>query len=150
MKKTIILSILFIVIGSLFGINLYKKSYTSIAKAFNEENICYFLQEGVYSNEKILKESIKKLEDKVIEKIDNKYYVYLAITKDKDVANKIKEIYQKKNIDLYLKEKIVKNEEFLNNVTQFDLLIRESSTQEEILTIEEVVLANYEETTKLN
>ena len=150
MKKTIILALIFIIVGAIFGMNLYKKSYISIVKAFNEENICYFLQEGVYTNEDTMKESIKDLEDKVIEKINNKYYVYVAITKDEAVAKKIKAIYQNKNINLYQKEKVVKNEEFLNNVTQFDLLIRESSSSEEILTIEEVVLANYEETSKIN
>ena len=47
-----------------------------------------------------------------------------------------------------LKEINLSNEEFFNNVTQFDLLIENSETEEEILTIEEVVLANYEEIIK--
>ena len=40
------------------------------------------------------------------------------------------------------------NEEFDHNVEQFDLLINSATNKEEILTIEEVVLANYEEIIK--
>ena len=40
------------------------------------------------------------------------------------------------------------NEEFYNNVTQFDLLINNTNNSNEILTITEVVLANYEEIVK--
>ena len=42
------------------------------------------------------------------------------------------------------------NEEFNNNVTQFDLLINATTSEKEILTIEKVVLANYEEIIKKN
>lgn len=150
MRKTIIIALICTILGSIFGLNLYRTSYTSIVRAFNEEHLYYFLQEGVYSSEESLRESIKELEHKVIEKTNDKYYVYVAITKNQEVAEKIKKIYKQKNIDLYQKEKVVKNEEFLNNVTQFDLLIKECKTEEEILAIEEVVLANYEETSKNN
>ena len=37
------------------------------------------------------------------------------------------------------------NEEFSNNVVQFDWLVKDSEYEDDILTIEEVVLANYEE-----
>ena len=130
--------------------NLYKSNYTSIVKAFNEEKIYYFLQEGVYSSKESLNEAVKELEYKVIIKKDNKYFVYIGITRDKEVANKIINIYQNKGINIYQKEQVINNEEFYNNVTQFDLLINESTTPEEILTIEEVVLANYEEIIKNN
>ena len=46
---------------------------------------------------------------------------------------------------IYIKEVVLDNEEFANNVTQFDLLVNESESSEDVLTVEEVVLANYEE-----
>ena len=39
----------------------------------------------------------------------------------------------------------VNSKEFSNNLDQFDLLIKSSNTNDDILKIEEVVLANYEE-----
>ena len=62
--------------------------------------------------------------------------------------NKIKKIYDNKNIDTYIRKRNIKNEEFYNNVTQFDILINSTNKESEILTIEEVVLANYEELIK--
>ena len=57
----------------------------------------------------------------------------------------IKKIYEDMGYQIYLMDKTINNEEFSNNVTQFDLLVSESDSSEDILTIEEVVLANYEE-----
>ena len=75
-------------------------------------------------------------------------YVYLGITRDSNNAKKIKAIYEKKGYQIYIKEQNLSNEEFYNNVTQFDLLITGTNKESEILTIEEVVLANYEELIK--
>ena len=57
-------------------------------------------------------------------------------------------IYEDDGYNIYLKEKYLSNEEFYNNVTQFDLLIKDNNDTSNILTIEEVVLANYEEIIK--
>ena len=59
-----------------------------------------------------------------------------------------KEIYENKGYQIYIKEQNLSNEEFYNNVTQFDILINSTNKESEILTIEEVVLANYEELIK--
>ena len=104
-----------------------------------------FLQEGIYSNEKNMLENTKELDSKLVINENNKYYVYLGITKEEKIAQKIKNIYQNKGYSLYIKEINISNEEFYNNVTQFDLLINNTNKENEILTIEEVVLANYEE-----
>ena len=93
-------------------------------------------------------ENTKDIEVKLINEENDKYYVYLGITKDEENAKKIKEIYTNKGYQLYIKEVSLTNEEFYNNVEQFDLLIKNTNKEEEILTIEEVVLANYEEIIK--
>ena len=85
---------------------------------------------------------------KTVDVLNNKQYVYLGITRDSNNAKKIKAIYEKKGYQIYIKEQNLSNEEFYNNVTQFDLLINGTNKESEILTIEEVVLANYEELIK--
>lgn len=143
MKKTFFLSIIFTLLGTLTGliINTNNKQI----RTFNEEKKYYFLQEGVYSNEKSMLENTKELDVKLVINDNDKYYVYLGITKEEKLAQKIKEIYINKGYSLYIKEINLDNEEFYNNVTQFDLLIKNTNKENEILTIEEVVLANYEE-----
>lgn len=148
MKKTFLLSIVFIILGASIGILFREKYQEQILNVFSEGKIYYFLQEGIYSSKEIMTENTKDLDVKLINEENNKYYVYLGITRSEENAKKIKEIYKNKGYQLYIKEINLSNEEFFNNVTQFDLLIENSKTEEEILTIEEVVLANYEEIIK--
>lgn len=144
MKKKIFYFLILLTSGIIIG-NKISQATENIAVTFNEANTYYFLQEGVYSSKEILEENIKNMELKVVENQDNKYYVYLGITKDENIAKRLKEIYEKSGYQIYIKEKTLSNDEFYNNVTQFDLLINNTETTKEILTIEEVVLANYEE-----
>lgn len=150
MKKTFLLSIFFITLGTILGIFLRNSYKDNLLGAFGEGKIYYFLQEGVYSNKDIMTENTKDLNIKLVNEENGKYYVYLGITRDEENVKKIKEIYNTKGYQLYIKEINLSNEEFYNNVTQFDLLIKNTTKEEEILTIEEVVLANYEEIIKNN
>lgn len=144
MKKTLLVGVLFIVLGFIVGKTLYYK-LGGVEVTFNNQNTYYFLQEGVYSSEDIMNENTKKLSSKLITNNDNKYYVYLGITKSLDNAKKIEKLYKDEGYDIYLKEFSFSNEEFSNNVDQFDKLIESTNDLNDILTIEEVVLSNYEE-----
>lgn len=145
MKKTFLLSFVFLLLGTMTGFIMNIKYNDNLISTFNEGKNYFFLQEGVYSSEKIMLENTKELDVKLINKDNNKYYVYLGITREEEIAKKLKEIYANKGYQLYIKEVNIANEEFYNNVTQFDLLINNTDKENEILTIEEVVLANYEE-----
>ena len=147
MKKKIFYSIIILITGIIVGRNIYLSKTT---QTFSNKDIFYFIQEGVYSSKSIMEENIKNMDLKVVDEIDNKYYVYLGITKDENIAKKLKEIYESLGYQIYIKELSLSNEEFNNNVTQFDLLINASTSTKEILTIEKVVLANYEEIIKKN
>ena len=147
MKKKIFYSIIILITGIIVGRNIYLSKTT---QTFSNKDIYYFIQEGVYSSKSIMEENIKNMDLKVVDEIDNKYYVYLGITKDENIAKRLKEIYESLGYQIYIKELSLSNEEFSNNVTQFDLLINASTTTNEILTIEKVVLANYEEIIKKN
>ena len=92
-----------------------------------------------------MQENVGDLMNKLVVLEDNKYYVYVGITMDQDNANKIKKIYENMGYQIYIKKMTLDNEEFASNVSQFDLLVQESDTDEDVLTVEEVVLANYEQ-----
>lgn len=139
-----VLAVVFVVLGAICGNYLYEKAPESIS-VFWEDDTYYFLQEGAYSSKKIMQENVKDLTNKLTTFEDNKYYVYVGITKNKKNALKIQKIYEDIGYQIYIKEVVLDNEEFANNVTQFDLLVNESESSEDVLTVEEVVLANYEE-----
>lgn len=147
MKKTLLIGLLLIIFGFMIG-NYYFSEQNNILTSIKNIESFYVLQEGVYSNKNNIKKYTSDLAQKVIDQKGNQYYVYVGITKDKQVANKIKKIYEEKGYEINIKEKSIPSEEFLTNVTQFDLLIKATNSDDEILTIEEVVLANYEEIVK--
>ena len=136
-------------IGFIAG-NFIFNSQTSLITSIRKKEVIYFIEEGIYPTKESLKKNIKDLPSKTIEKENNKYYVYVGITKEKEIAEKMKQIYEKKGYKIKIKEKDNISEEFSINVTQFDLLIQATNDESEILTIEEVVLANYGELTKNN
>ena len=146
MKQKIITSVILIFIGILLGIKIYDAK-DNMLKVFNEEEMYYFLQEGIYASKEIMEENTKKIPAKAIIYDNDKYYVYVGITQKETIAKKIKSIYEQQGYQIYIKEKSVKDDEYQSNITQFDLLINSTDVPEEILTIEEVVLTSYEELT---
>ena len=80
----------------------------------------------------------------VIKKNKN-YYVYVGISKNKDNLKKISYLYNKLGFNLYLSEEEVSNKEFLTNLEQFDLLLNKAATNDEIESINSVILSSYEE-----
>lgn len=146
MKKILLTGILSIGFGFLLGSFMLGEKIEWYQKEI--ENPYYFLQEGVYTNEDVLKNDLVDITKKIVEYQNNKFYVYVGITKDKEIAEKIKQIYEKKGYKISEQKKELSSEEFKINVDQFDLLLREAKSEEEIMTIEEVVLANYEEIVK--
>ncbi len=144
MKKGIVGLIILLTVSFGFG----KGILTNLPIGKKNTATYFFLQEGIYSDEDTLKKSLVKISKKIIDKRDNKYYVYVGITKDKDIAEKIQKIYEKKGFSIYPVQRVLSSEEFSTNVDQFDLLIKDTEEEEQILTIEEVVLASYEEMIK--
>ena len=146
MKKKIFLGLLFLLSGYMIGKICYLKYQNYY---INQKEKYYFLQEGIYSNNEFLEHTNTiDLKTILIEYRNNQIVVYCAITRDMDVVDRIIKLYENKGIELELIEKNLHNEEFKNNVEQFDLLIKTAQSEEEILKIEEVVIANYEELIK--
>lgn len=143
-----IISLASIILGALSAMLLNSTYKEKLVNTFSEGKTYYFIQEGVYSSKEIMTENTKDIQVKTVDTLNNKYYVYLGITRDNNNAKKIKDIYEKKGYQIYIKEQNLSNEEFYNNVTQFDILVNSTDKASEILTIEEVVLANYEELIK--
>ena len=143
-----IVSLVSIILGALSAMLLNSTYKEKLINTFSEGKTYYFIQEGVYSSKEIMTENTKDIQVKTVDTLNDKQYVYLGITRDNNNAKKIKDIYEKKGYQIYIKEQNLSNEEFYNNVTQYDILVNSTDKESEILTIEEVVLANYEELIK--
>lgn len=134
-----------IILGSLLGGYLFHQYKMEDAEVFYEKNAIYFFTEGVYDNKERAQKATEDIETKVIVKEDAKYYVYLAITKNKENKERLMKMYQDKKIEVSIKEMSITNTSFLTCLQQMDGLIPSVKTNEELETINKVVLANYEE-----
>lgn len=147
MKKIIIWSLLFILLGFLLGEFIFADKIELIKK-LQKGDTYYFLEEGVYKDYDNIKNNLADIGKRIIINKDSNYHVYVGITKDLEVLEKLKKIYEDKNIRIYPKEIVLTSNFFSANVDQFDLLIKDTNDTDQILTIEEVVLSNYEEIVK--
>ena len=101
--------------------------------------------EGSYNSKEQAENATNDIEVKLITKEDNNYVVYLAITKDEENLDKFADVYHDLKINTTIKKMSVDNEEFLTSLEQMDLLLKKTTYQDEVLAINEVVLANYEQ-----
>ena len=142
-KKFIFSLIVAIVSGAVIGHTMFEKFTKEEQAVFNYKSPIYFLREGVYDNLEYALDSANKFDTKIIVKDKAKYYLYLAISKSEDNLASIKKIYNDKN--LVVETKNINNESFVTALEQMENLFKKASSNEEKLTIEKVILANYEE-----
>lgn len=113
-----------------------------------EAEILFYIQRGVYSDMESMQEGMKDFEHYIYDVSDNKYYAFIGITVSKDNALKIQNYYKEIGYDTFLKEKITDNSEFINVLSQYDELLRQTDSAKAIGTICNQVLAKYEELVK--
>ena len=134
-----------IILGSLFGQMIFKQYNNNLVDVFKEATILYFLQQGVYSTVQSMEDNTKNLKDYVYIKDNNYYRVYAAITKDIENITKLKEYFNSKGNDIYVKEMAENNKTFLNILGQYDKLIKTANNDESMTNIIKEVLIKYKE-----
>ncbi len=112
---------------------------------FNSKDKIYFIQQGVYSSEENMKNNVTDKFNYIYEVIDNKYYVYIAITEDPDSLKKIKDYFTSLGYSIYVKEYNIDNEAFMAILKQYDSLLKATDDKDTIKAICSQVLAKYEE-----
>lgn len=144
-SKLIIPTIISLVVGSYLGyliFNQYKNN--TIIPAFNEQENVYFLQQGVYSSIESINENTKMISDYIYYKENDQYKVYVGITTSRDNAAKIKQIFNNKNYDIYIKEIPISDNAFIEKLKQYDELINATTDEAVILGIIKQILNEYE------
>ena len=121
-----------------FVFDEYKKNES----VFGLSNSIYFLQYGVYTN---IDSADIKVDKYIKVEEDGKYYVYVGMTTSMENAKKIQDGYKDKGIELYIKQNYVSNNEFVSELSQYDILLSSSKTDEEMNSILSTVLSSYEE-----
>ena len=143
LKNFIIISFI-IMLGIYIGFYIYRKYEKDNSKeVFSETNTIYLLQYGVYKEKDSMMEAGSNISDYFYYKDNDGYHIIIGITSIKDNLNKIKNSL---NIDsdIYLKEISINNNEFIENLRQYDNLIMNTDSNNVILSTEKLILSRYE------
>ena len=121
------------IIFLLISISIFLVAFITI-KYF--ENKCsyvtyYILQEGAFKNYNGVIKTTRNYNNYVISKEDELYKIYIGVTLDKDVYNKLISMYSKTS-STYMKKVNINNKEFYNKVRTYDNLINNSDNLKEV------------------
>ena len=105
----------------------------------------YFLELGVYNSEAEMNENTIKFPYYIYMTKDNKYYVYIGITKNENNLNRIKGYYEEKGYVINVREYEIENEAFLVVLEQYDNLLSGSTDDSIIDGVCSQILSKYEE-----
>ena len=146
MKKyltTIIISILVGFLLSFYMLKEYENVY--IIPVFNVKETAYLVQQGVYSSMESMQENTSSLTDYIYSVIDNMYYVYIGISLESDNVSKIQDYYKNKGINTIIKTTTISDNELIDSLRQYDMLLQGTEEEEAIKEVIKQTLSKYKE-----
>lgn len=143
MKKTIIYFFIAILIGFILSKYIFNE-YEGAVLATNKEKTIYIFQYQAYKDKDVMIENAKALENYFYYKENNIYHVIIGISSDEKNIDKIKKAYNISG-DIYIKQKKIKNQEFLINLKEYDKLIAQTDDSTTIINAEKQIMAKFEE-----
>lgn len=135
--------IIAILSGLILG-NIFYRQYEKEQNLDSEYNT-YLLQLGIYNSREELENKTRDIENYLVIERDNKFYVYLGISTKIDNAEKIQDVFSSNDINVSIKKSVINDIEFMSNLEQFDILLDSASNDDDIMSINEVILSSYEE-----
>lgn len=146
MKKYLLTIIVSLLVGFLLSFYMLKEyEKTDIFPVFNESETAYLIQQGVYSSMESMQENTAHLTDYIYSVIDDMYYVYIGISLDSSNVNKLQEYYKNKDINTIIKTTTLTDQEFIETLRQYDMVLNNTSDEETIKEICKQVLSKYKE-----
>ena len=146
MKKYLFTIIVSLLVGFLLSFYMLKEyESVNIIPVFNVKETAYLVQQGVYSSMESMQENTSHLTDYIYSVIDNMYYVYIGISLESDNVNKIQEYYKNKDIKTIIKTTTISDNDLINSLRQYDMVLKETNEEETIKEIIKQTLSKYKE-----
>ena len=146
MKKTIIWVLLALISGALLGKFTFDRYENVDTKnVISYDNNVFMLKYGTYNSIDEMSSMVTSVDRYIYIQNDNKVTAYVGIAKTKENINKIKNIYANKNINLEIVKEKIDNEEFIQNLNEYEKLLSASLDEKSLLIIEKQILSCYEE-----
>ena len=146
MKKTIFLVILALASGAFLGkLTFDKYENLNVENTIKVDNNVYALLIGAYDNKEDMKDSITNVDRYIYLSLNGEIKAYVAISAEKSNIQKIKKIYDDKNINLKTEKINISNDEFIQNLNEYEKLLSVAEDEKSLLIIENQILSCYEE-----
>ena len=131
----------YLLIALIVGFILGDVIYNDYKKNLDNSNYnAYLIQIGSFKDDLEV-----KTDDYLVLKEDGVFNVYAGITTKLSNATKIKNLYEKDNVQSIIKPVVINNVEFIKNLEQYDLLLSEVDNEDNLLSINDVIISEYEE-----
>lgn len=147
MKKYILSISLALIIGMIFG-NFFLKQYEAyegIKITSNEGESLYFIRYNIYDSIEEMEKGTISLVNYVYTVIDDKYYVYIGITKRADNLIKLNNYFSSLGYKTITEEFLITDTEFLLELENFDNILFNTDDSVVISSVSSLVLERYEE-----
>lgn len=137
MNKKIILGV--VIISLIFSIFIFKKYKASE----NSYKTLYVIQVGAYKDYENVIKNTRNFDNYIVYEENNLYKIFIGLTFDKNIYDKLINIYVKDNSS-FQKEIKITNDEFIKNINTYDTLIKNTNDKERLNLIikEEMKLLN--------
>ena len=146
MKKTIFWILLALVSGALLGKFTFDKyENVDIKQVISVNDKVYALKYGTFGNTEQMSEEISNVERYIYIEEENRVTAYVGITTTKENADKLKVIYDKKNVPTSIEKISINNEEFIQNLNEYEKLLDATDDDNSLLIIEKQILSCYEQ-----
>ena len=146
MKKTLVWVFFAIVSGTLLGVftfNRYKNIDT--INTIKLDNEVYALKYKSFSNTNEMYDKVISFDRFIFIETENKVTTYVAISKTKKNIQKLHDLYKNKNIKLTMEKIIIENDEFIQNLNEYEKLLDASNDDKSLMIIENQILSCYED-----
>ncbi len=141
MKKYLFTIIISLLVGFFLSNFMIKEYDSDIMSVFKKDTTLYMIQTGVYSNIDSMKENTSNIDEYIYSIKDNLYYVYIGLTLDLENASKIQSCY--KGVDSIIKKSIISDEDLINYIEKYDLVLKETNDTQTIKEITKQVIKKY-------
>lgn len=146
MKKTFIWILLALTSGALLGkfvFDRYEK--IDVQNVISYNNYVYMLKYGSYDSLDDMSNKVTNVDRYIYIEKEGKIDAYVGISKTKKNANKIKKIYDNKNVKVIVQKVRLENEEFIQNLNEYEKLLDATEDEKSLLIIEKQILSCYED-----
>lgn len=145
MKKYVLWTLFALISGALLGkITFDKYEKIDVENTIKIDTNVYALKYKTYLSVEEMKDDITNIDRYIYIQKNDKVTAYVAISKDKENINKINDIYKVKNIFLTKEIININNDEFIQNLSEYEKLLSVAEDEKSLLIIENQILSCYE------